>query len=51
MSKFAKMPKAELRKLLLAKPTIADRAWAPARGVPGRNEGETRSAYIKRVLT
>jgi hypothetical protein len=49
-TKLEALSKAALRKHLLATPTIADRAWAPARGVPARNEGETRTAYIKRVL-
>jgi hypothetical protein len=47
---LATMPKTKLRKLLLDKPTIADRFWAPQRGLPSRNEGEDRAAYIKRVL-
>lgn len=29
---------------------IADKAWAPARGVPARNEGEDRASYIKRCF-
>jgi hypothetical protein len=49
-TELAKMPKTKLRKHLLAVPTIADKAWAPARGLPVRDPGETREAYIKRVL-
>lgn len=47
---LAKMSKTALRKHLLAVPTIPDRQWAQARGVPAREKGETREAYIKRVL-
>ena len=47
---LAALPAKDLRAKLLAVPTIADRAWAPARGVPARNEGESRTAYIERVL-
>jgi hypothetical protein len=47
---LATMPKRELKKHLLATPTIADRQWAPQRGLPFRNEGKDRAAYIKRVL-
>jgi hypothetical protein len=51
VGKFAGVATDELRMLLLATPTIADSAWAPARGVPARNEGETRADYIVRVLS
>ncbi len=47
---FAAMSKAQLRKLLLAKPTLSDRAWAPARGVPPRNEGESRDPFKFSVM-
>jgi hypothetical protein len=49
-TELAKMPKTKLRKHLLAVPTIADKAWAPARGLPTRDPKESREAYIKRVL-
>jgi hypothetical protein len=48
-SGLAGMTARQLRELLLATPTISDRAWAPQRGF-SRNEGEPRTDFIKRVL-
>lgn len=39
----------ELADRPLSRPTIPDKAWAPARGA-ARNDGESRSAFIERVL-
>ena len=44
------MPEPELRAKLLATPTLPDQAWAPKLGKPERAEGESRTAYIERVL-
>src|SRR5437867_2227782 len=44
------LPEPELRAKLLATPTLPDSAWAPKLGKPERAEGETRTAYIERVL-
>lgn len=38
-----------LAERLLATPTIPDKSWAPARRA-ARNEGESRSQFIRRVL-
>lgn len=50
VSSFAEMSDEDLAAHLLAKPTLADRLWAPERGVPDRDPGEKRDAYIRRVL-
>lgn len=50
-SGLAGLSKAKLRAKLLATPTIADGAWNEAYGAPEREKGETREAYIKRVLS
>ena len=47
---LASLSKAALRKKLLETPTIADQAWNAAYGAPEREKGETREAYIRRVL-
>ena len=47
---LAGLSKAKLREKLLATPTIPDRAWNGAYGAPEREKGETREAYIRRVL-
>ena len=44
------LPEPELRAKLLATPTLPDQAWAPKLGKPERAEGESRTAYIERVL-
>jgi len=47
---LAVLPEPELRAKLLASPTLPDSAWAPKLGKPVREEGESRTAYIERVL-
>lgn len=44
------LPEPDLRAKLLATPTLPDQAWAPKLGKPDREKGESRSAYIARVL-
>jgi len=44
------LPESELRAKLLATPTLSDSTWAPKLGKPVREEGESRTAYIERVL-
>lgn len=44
------LPEPELRAKLLISPTLPDSAWAPKLGKPGRADGESRTAYIERVL-
>jgi hypothetical protein len=44
------LPEPELRAKLLASPTLPDSAWAPKLAKPKRAEGESRTAYIERVL-
>jgi hypothetical protein len=44
------LSKAKLRTYLLEHQTIPDRAWNAAYGAPAREKGETRAAYIRRVL-
>ena len=44
------LSKAKLREKLLASQTIPDGAWNAAYGAPAREKGESREAYIKRVL-
>ncbi len=50
-SALTDLPEPELRAKLLATPTLPDRAWAPALGKPEREKGESRTAYIERVLS
>ena len=49
-SGLAGMTDRQLRAYLLAHITVGDASWAPGRQAPPRNEGESRDAYIKRVL-
>lgn len=52
-SKFDGMSKTALRKLLLEKVTLSDAVWKSYRvehGLPDREPGETREAFIRRAL-
>src|SRR5262249_5625194 len=49
-SAISGLSKAKLRAYLLDDATIADKAWNAAYGSPEREKGETRGAYIRRVL-
>ncbi len=42
--------KLALRKYLLEDQTVTDRAWIEAYGSPGREKGESREAFIRRML-
>jgi hypothetical protein len=49
-SAIAGLSKAKLLAYLLEHQTIPDKAWNAAYGAPEREKGESREAYIKRVL-
>jgi hypothetical protein len=49
-SSLASLTKAKLREHLLSHPTLSDKVWIAAYGSPEREKGETRDAFIKRVL-
>jgi hypothetical protein len=49
-SAIAGLSKTKLRAYLLSHVTVPDKAWNAAYGAPEREKGESREAYIKRVL-
>jgi hypothetical protein len=49
-SSITGLSKAKLREKLLAAPVIPDKAWVAAYGSPEREKGESREAFIRRIL-